>query len=146
LPTEAHIDQDEVRVYRLDLTAGQEFQVRLTSLSGDADLYVWKPDNTSAGSSTDLTAVEELIVPVDSSGIYQIEVHGHTSADYRLMITIDGSSTGILNERVSIMSLLEKTPPTDPLIPSGDSPSQSIGLPSPPITRPQLLLPLIVRK
>jgi len=145
LPTEAHIDQDEVRVYRLDMTAGQEFQVRLTSLSGDADLYVWKPDDTSAGYSNGLSAVEEVAVSAESAGIYQIEVYGHTSADYRLLITIDGSSTGILNEWMSIMSLLDKTPPTDPMIPSGDSPTQSIGLPSPPITRPQLLLPLIVR-
>jgi hypothetical protein len=145
LSTEAHIDQDEIKVYRLDLTTGQEFQVRLTSLSGDADLYVWKPDDTSAGYSNGFSAVEEVTVIAESAGIYQIEVYGHTSADYRLMITIDGSSTGILSDWAGMTSLLEKTPRADPLIPASDTPSKSIGLPSPPITRPEIFLPLIIR-
>ena len=96
LPPEEFVARNQTRLYRRTLAAGETLDVRLTPVSGDADLYIWPPDwqagrppwvsNLSSG------AVESLVFQAPNAGVYQIEVYGYSSARYQLNIQ---SHTGV---------------------------------------------------
>jgi len=137
----AHVAQGQVHIYRQPLTAGQSLRVRLTSLIGDADLYVWAPDGSSVGASYTGEPVEWVEFTAETDGVYQIEVEGWTSADYRLEIT-PGSG----------MQMTGSTRPlrgrADPFVAPLDTPSDEddvVGLPSAPVSEYRIYLPVINR-
>ncbi len=83
-----YVWQGGVDFYRFYLGIGQSLNAVLTSVEGDADLYVWGPDgalvahSNQHGSSDDSAGFTASL-----QGTYQIEVHGYTSARYRLALT-----------------------------------------------------------
>ncbi len=88
------IAQGEVHVYRYEVAAGQQITARLESLSGDADLYVWSNNAAESGRVSNLSdAPDVVVVPASqvSPGVYQVEVYGYTSAEYRLTVTVDAA-------------------------------------------------------
>ena len=67
----------QVRVYRRTVTAGQRVNVTLETLTGDADLYVWRPDgNQSWVSNQEGAATDTVSFTAPQSGDYQLEVFG----------------------------------------------------------------------
>jgi len=87
--------QGQVNLFRRTLNPGEQLSVSLSSLTGDADLYVWGPDGRLVGSSDLVGAVTDSVsFTATGFGIYQIEVVGFAESTYRLTIT-DGARSGI---------------------------------------------------
>ena len=80
---EGYVARKGVIFYRYYLEKGESLLSTLTSLTGDADLYVWAPDGRLWYSNNN-TGVDEVLLEAPFTGIYQIEVHGHNDAEYRL--------------------------------------------------------------
>jgi hypothetical protein len=77
----------QMRMFRYSVALGLTATVRLETVSGDADLYVWNPDGTLAGSSVlPGTADDEVAVTAAISGEHQVEVYGYAAGQYRLTI------------------------------------------------------------
>lgn len=85
-PDSAFISRLEGHVYRIQISAGETVLARLTSLNGDADLYIWGPGGLEIGRSETGDPVEEIRFTAPLSGVYQIEVEGYTSAWYRIQV------------------------------------------------------------
>ena len=85
LPTEqeGYVAQKGVIFYRYYLEEGETLVSTLTSLTGDADLYVWAADGQRWYSNNN-TDVDQVQIKAPFAGTYQIEVHGHSDATYRL--------------------------------------------------------------
>lgn len=80
----------QVRLYRYTLTAGQHLQVRLETINGDADLYIWQPDgNRSWVSNAEATSLDSVSLVAPQSGNYQVEIFGYQTSNYRLTVAID---------------------------------------------------------
>ena len=91
LPSAEGVDRTQVRIYRQTLSQGEQFSATLTPISGDPDLYVWPPDWADGRDpwvSDSFTDTERLSFSAPVSGVYQIEVHGYDSAQYRLDIEV----------------------------------------------------------
>jgi len=94
-PDNATVLQGQVKLFRRTLNPGEQLSVSLSSLTGDADLYVWGPDGRLVGSSDLVGAVTDSVsFTATGFGIYQIEVVGFAESTYRLTIT-DGARSGI---------------------------------------------------
>jgi hypothetical protein len=77
----------QMRVFRYPITLGSSAVVRLDTLSGDADLYVWNPDGTLAGYSVASGTADDVItVTATISGEHQVEVYGYAAGQYRLIV------------------------------------------------------------
>lgn len=87
-PAAAELDRGEVAVYRVALDAGQTLTASVTAAHGDADLYVWGPTGDAAMRwvSNGRGSSDEVRFAAPLSGLYQIEVHGHTDATYQLSL------------------------------------------------------------
>ena len=76
-----------IHLYRMNLTKGQNIQVDLYSVTGDADLYIWKSDNITKVFSLLEGSLDAITYAVEESGIYQIEIYGFTACEYELTVT-----------------------------------------------------------
>jgi hypothetical protein len=94
VPPSETLAADEARLYRYTLQVGDEIEVTLTPLSGDADLYIWQPNPNAAPLVSNLegNAVENIRFAATQSGIYQIEVFGFETSEYQLEVTITQGS------------------------------------------------------
>ena len=71
----------QVRMFRYPLAAGQTATITLETRDGDADLYVWNPDGSSAARSVaDLSAVDQVVVAAAENSEYQVEVYGYETS------------------------------------------------------------------
>ncbi|MFN8596427.1 MAG: hypothetical protein U0559_09625 [Anaerolineae bacterium] len=85
--------------YLVHYAAGVNVTATLTTLSGDADLYVWYPGNhfladqksTQAGTATDI-----VTVTTPTAGTYLFLVHGSAASTYDLSITPVGGPASML--------------------------------------------------
>ncbi len=127
LPDEAEVAQGEIHLYREFFPAGDSFLVRVTSLSGDADLLVWKPDGTEQGRSETSGATEEVRFSAETSGIWQMEVEGFTRATYRLEMVPDSP----LAERSR--AWVPQRGRGVPLSAPGEAPRERVALPAVPV-------------
>jgi len=143
LPPVAHVAQSQVHIYRLNLTTGQSLRVRLTSLSGDADLYVWGPDNSLVRWGWTANVVEEVEFTAEMDGVYQIEVEGWTSADYRLEIIPLSVAQAQVQETGTVRPLRGRA---DPFVAPLDTPTDDVGLPSAPVSEYYIYMPIIMRQ
>jgi hypothetical protein len=135
----------QVRVYRRNVTAGQSLQVTLETLSGDADLYVWRPDgNQSWVSNNSGTANDIVSFTAPQTGVYQIEVYGYQESQYRL--TIVGGMAGMPVKTVTHINT-DKPPRGQPVIAPTNEPAGNSAVPPSPIgpTENKLYLPLVTR-
>jgi hypothetical protein len=124
VPPSDHVAEREVHIYRYRINAGERLLVRLSSLSGDADLYIWNPDGSLIGTSQTTDPVEQLfVIATGAPRICQIEVEGATAADYSLEIV-----------PMTIGTRLDDVPSDDPgtLKPEGKGRSEPYSLLPPP--------------
>ncbi|MCX6017484.1 MAG: S8 family serine peptidase [Chloroflexi bacterium] len=131
-PAPANVAQDEVRMFRYQVSAGQTVTATLETLSGDADLYVWNPDGSLAGWDIRAgTATDQVIFTATSSGEHQIEVYGYESAQYRLTVDYGAGAARTVHDVSARPSA--KTVRSSPVVRPGSLPAGSISLPSAPI-------------
>lgn len=133
---DAHdVGAGETVLFRTNVKAGDTFTATLTSLTGDADLFVWKSDPIPGdGNHSSLVAysnlgagsVDAVSVPISTTGVYQIEVYGATAASYVLSM-----SSKVIGPHVAATAGgidAAKTPNAQPLLPVISGPSPSSGL------------------
>jgi hypothetical protein len=127
VPTETVL-AGQTRMYRRDFGEGQYVTVRLETLSGDADLYVWSPDGTQRWvSNRSGTATDAVSFFAPQSGRYQIEVYGFEESEYRL--TVNLSLTALAGEPELAALDLAKPERTEPIISPTNEPPGRIGMP-----------------
>lgn len=125
VPLGAQLDVGNTHFYRQALTTGEHFTATLTLLSGDADIYVWGPDNTLVTFSNGGTnSVDSVDFVASAAGVYQIEVYGYTAADYELTMGSDLAAHRMNGSLTAHPSTTDpsKTIPTSPLVPVTSSP------------------------
>lgn len=140
LPETSTLLTNEAHLYRWPLQSGEKLQVRITSLSGDADLYTWNPDGSSAGSSQTTDPIDEVIITATQSGMHQIEIDGTVGGQYQLEII------PLAKNKQSMTSSLSSRPKgrVQPYLLPPDDPDNNAPLPNAP--KFFLNLPIIVRK
>jgi peptide/nickel transport system substrate-binding protein len=128
-PNSADIDEGGIDVYRVRVEAGETFTAALTTYSGDADLYVWAPENEGAPdafSNQDGTLVDQVVITNSLAGDYHIEVHGYVTSAYKISldapvltsaaVTLSGARVAsALNVPASSEGVTAKTVPEEPL-------------------------------
>lgn len=128
--------RDQGRVYRYQLTQGQQMIARVEPVTGDPDLYVWAPDHETRPPwvSNKDEGVDEVTVMAEVSGTYQVEVYGFTRAEYRLRVTITGAS-----------GAADKPVRDRPLIPVNSEPGKEVAIPTAGQVTREIFLPLFER-
>jgi hypothetical protein len=95
LPEQDEVYKGQVHIYRYALEAGQHLTATLTSLQGDADLYVWdKAGHLLDSSDRGGTQNDDIAITAAASGDYQIEVRGYEDAEYHLDVQMSEPVTG----------------------------------------------------
>ncbi|MFN8490070.1 MAG: CARDB domain-containing protein [Caldilineaceae bacterium] len=154
IPPTDKVGQDQVRIYRINLTAGQHFTARVESSSGDPDLYVWAPDSdtrppyVSNLAGAGVPDVVSFAAPV--TGLYQLEVYGYSTAAYRLQLTTDAVN-GAAGQAGG--STTDKPLRTQPALALNSTPGREQSLPTAPTTITPatetpvrtIFLPIVVR-
>lgn len=143
----------QVRIYRRTITAGQQVNVTLETLSGDTDLYVWRPDgNQSWVSNQEGTATDTVSFTAPESGDYQIEVFGYQASTYRLTVTVASANQSRSSTAEIGYLAANKEPRSQPIIHPSNEPAGNSAIPVAPITDlpptaalGKLYLPLITR-
>lgn len=150
-PTDS-LGRGQTRIYRYEVTAGQQLDVKLKTISGDPDLYVWSSSLAqSAHVSNSESGDEHVLISADAivPGIYQIEVYGFTTTEYQMIVEIGQPTT----ETTVIASNAQpnaKTLPTQPLIALTNTPDERQGTTppievSPTVNEQRVFLPLVTR-
>jgi len=90
LPPSDSVAQNQGRIYRYTLNAGEQMNARVEALSGDPDIYVWAPDHDTRPPwvSNLSNSADEVSFVAPVAGTYQVEVYGYTSAQYQLTVEI----------------------------------------------------------
>ena len=143
----------QVRLYRRAVTAGQRVNVTLETLTGDADLYIWRPDgNQSWVSNQEGATTDTVSFTAPQSGDYQIEIFGYQTSTYRLTVAIDNAEQSRSNEVTMGYVAANKEPRSQPIIHPSSEPAGNAAVPVAPISEQPTLpvvdkfyLPLIVR-
>jgi hypothetical protein len=135
LPPSEQVSAGQVHLYRQFFTTGQRVTVTLETLSGDADLYVWRPDGRQVWiSDRGGTATDAVAFTVVQPGLYMIEVYGYRSSRYRL--TIATGTTANAPDAAGLMRTGDATgdkPVHDaPIVPPEDEPVENQALPDVP--------------
>jgi hypothetical protein len=136
-PHEDWVDQGEVRLYRYHLDRSDRLSAFLFPVQGDPDLYVWPPDfQLRSPWITNLSkGVDEVGFVAPVSGVYQLEISGHTAASYRSAVELQ-----LLGGRADAADKNNLDPfkarRSDPYIPVFDMPAVEYRLPSSPSPRP----------
>ncbi|NJM06690.1 HYR domain-containing protein [Candidatus Gracilibacteria bacterium] len=137
VPASDSIKQGTTRIYRYRVQAGQHVDVRVTPLSGDADLLIFPPTYPAlAGWRSENRSGEDRVSFIaPESGSYQIEVYGFTAATYSLDVTI-----GLATARADTSSVLvEPKAQRGPAFPPDALP----GMPEPAQLQYHVHLPLL---
>ncbi|MEZ4866765.1 MAG: CARDB domain-containing protein [Caldilineaceae bacterium] len=144
LPPLQRVAQNQRQSYRFPLEVGEVLSVRLEAVSGDPDLYIWAPDYTTRAPwvSNLRDSVDDLAITAPVAGNYQVEVHGFSAAEYRLLVVINPTE---LNAAAALGGQDPSKPlPSTPL--SGNSePASQFALNTPGAIDQRLYLPLIRR-
>lgn len=139
---------DEVHSYLTRLNSGQGLTLHLTSVTGDADLYVWR--TTAAGpvlvaASYLEDSVEEVSFVAPAEGVYLIEVYGYATSIYRLDFLANGMAR-VMTGGVILPTKGRGLPTSNPGI-TPASATDEASVPSAPVTEPEhyLFLPITLR-
>jgi hypothetical protein len=131
IPPTDSLGQKEWRLYRIQVTENTIVTITLTPRSGDADLYVWRPNSgltpdyysNNAGSAQD-----QIVFLAPQTGVYQIQVHGYEPTVFSLTIT-----TSPLSGESVIGSVRLSTAPIGKVLPSAplttSDPTTQMGIP-----------------
>jgi hypothetical protein len=93
LPLSDTIRAGQVKLFWQDLRAGETLSVTLTTLTGDADLYLFGPGGRRGFSINPTTTVDSIVFTAEQDGRYLIEVEGFVASTYSLSWTV-GSGAG----------------------------------------------------
>jgi len=149
LPADPHITQGQVYLFRLALKAGDILNVSLTSLAGDADLYIWDPDGNLVGSSISELPLDEVWFTAAQDGVYQIEIEGYTSADFDLLADLNGIPLIVQMGAADFdPAQVRKSGRISPHTAPTDQPGDDVGVPAAPGRAPStvIYLPLVNRQ
>ena len=81
-------EADYADTYRFELTDWTEVSVRMTGLGEDADLRLMDSDGYDIISSTEVGAVDEVIVTVLGAGVYYLEAYYYEAdTNYELIVS-----------------------------------------------------------
>lgn len=151
VPPSESLAEQEARIYRYTLQAGDQVAITLTPLNGDADLYVWLPDAGADPlvSNLDGSAVESLSFTATQGGTYQVEVFAFEASTYELEVVING---GARSQSTASGIAQSKPVRTQPLVSLTSQPTAQQSLPTAPVvadtpTQPdiRLFLPAVQR-
>lgn len=142
VPTAQSVSTGEVKIYRLQLAQGASVAIVLETVSGDADLYVWKPSSTGQPdwiSNNEGTQQDWVTFVAPEAGVYQIEVYGYADSTYNL--SIQGGTT---LAAAAIRALAAKTVPSAPQLSIASEPAGKLAISNPPIVY-RTFVPLVAR-
>ncbi len=139
------IGKEEMHPYRLRLAAGESVRVRLTSGTGDADLYVFAPDNSFIGSSENSTPVDEVVFTATQDGVYQIEVEGYAASSTYTLEVLPGTVLLPNTPAPAGVQVPKQRGRNRPILSVTEEPSTNTGLETVPDTLYTINLPLIMR-
>ena len=151
-PATLQVGAGAVLLLRYNLNAGDRIDVRVQPVSGDPDIYLWAPDALTLPrapwfSNLGGAQVDQLSVPAPVGGSYQLEIVGHTAAEFTLTVQITPAGAG----RASSSEITGVDPGkgvlTAPLLPLAALPSGYHDL-TPPDTAPagnRIYLPAVQR-
>ena len=152
-PPTDRVMTNQGRIYRYELQPGDRLDVELTTVTGDADLYVWPPNPNAPPWVSNLAGavVDDYSIPITVAGVYQIEVYGYTTSDYRLAVNVTPAGRG--REFVPRGGVdPEKPERGQPIVAVTSVPANQQGLPTapaapdaPPAADPKLYLPVVAR-
>lgn len=87
------VRQGQVDLYTRELRVGDKMTATLTTISGDADLYVFGPNGRLLAFSLEPgTAPDTVVLVVQQAGMYRIEVEGFLSSDYSISIGVSAGA------------------------------------------------------
>ncbi|MCL4459036.1 MAG: S8 family serine peptidase [Chloroflexi bacterium] len=95
IPVETSLAVGQWALYRKQLAGGTSITVTLTTFSGDADLFIWKPDSSGPPDYYSLdpgTASDRVSFVAPTSGLYQIQVYSYEASRYTLEIATGSSA------------------------------------------------------
>jgi hypothetical protein len=155
-PTAEQVAFRQTRIYRYNLSDIQQMNIAMDVLSGDADLYVWssREDQSARVSNLEGTADETVNIPGNEvvPGMYQVEVYGFQTSDYRLKVDIPSTQIGLAGAHPTtlITPAADKPAPNVPVVPLTSVPDEWQGAvlssPGPTTTGDMsIYLPLVVR-
>ncbi|MBN1314486.1 MAG: PKD domain-containing protein [Anaerolineales bacterium] len=139
-PELAHVAQSQVWIFRYPMAVGEQMRVRLTSVIGDADLYIWDPAGNLVAFSG-LDNPEDVTFTAAIAGKYQIEVEGYTASDFTLEVIPLGSS----REPDTVFRGAIQTRGW-PYISPDNEPTEQVGMESAPVGDSYIYLPLVLRQ
>jgi len=98
-PTTLQVGANAALLLRYHLNAGDRIDVRVQPVSGDPDIYLWAPDALTLPrapwfSNLGGAQVDQLSVPAPVGGSYQLEIVGHTAAEFTLTVQITPAGAG----------------------------------------------------
>lgn len=88
LPVSDAVRAGQVKLFREDLRAGDTISISLTTLSGDADLYLFGPGGRLGFSINATTTADSIVFTAQTTGRYVIEVEGFVASTYSLNWTV----------------------------------------------------------
>jgi streptogramin lyase/uncharacterized protein YegL len=107
----AAVSRNGVRIYRQSVEEGDILHVEVAPCNGDPDLYIW-PSDWEQGQppwvkNQSGNAIEQLSIPITTTGEYQIEVYGYTSARYNINIEVEEATTSMFQ---ALLDTVTRTP------------------------------------
>ncbi len=149
IPLPDTVAEQQTRMFRWPLSAGQTLIATLLTLSGDADLYIWPPGSASPLLS-DLSgiATDSLSLTASVGGDYQVEVFGYQHSQFQLTLTQGRAPTEAasnVGKAIGGGRAPSKAAPSQPVVSTGNTPAQNSAVPKAPLNGYALLLPLVMR-
>jgi hypothetical protein len=131
VPPSESLAAEEARLYRYTLQAGDQVAITLTPQNGDADLYVWLPQEGADPLVSNLegSAVDSLSFTAAQGGTYQVEVFAFEASVYQLEVAIN---SGARAQATSSGITQSKPLRTQPLVSLTSQPTAQQALPTAP--------------
>lgn len=145
IPPTDRVGVNQGRIYRYQLEVGQQLMVQVDPVAGDPDLYIWAPDYSTRPPwvSNLSNGTEQISFVAPISGVYQIEIYGFTSAEYRLEVDI-AAADAVGAEQVATGVDDTKPVPSQPLVLITSEPGARYSLSAPQVEL-KLYLPVVNR-
>ena len=90
----------QAQVFRYDLAQGQTLSTTVTTVNGDADVYLWGPaGNLLAFSNNSGLTPDAVLWEATVPGEYQIEVRGYLDSDFELSFSVGQATSSATASR-----------------------------------------------
>jgi hypothetical protein len=144
IPPKNFIVHNDGQIFRIHLNAGDTIQINLTSLIGNADMYIWGPGGIHTDTPTGFDPFEEVSFMATVTGVYQMDVFGFDDGltSYWFEVTFDVPITPLGLAPTGVEGHVQGG--DRPLLVVEDDPGADNGIPIPPVDG-YIMLPIIVR-